>query len=70
MQYFTGKTILVTGATGLIGSNLIYELMKQNNVKVIALSRSEEKIKKVFFDYLDNLNFKYIAQDVSECINL
>ena len=70
MQYFTGKTILVTGATGLIGSNLIYELMKQNNVKVIALSRSEEKIKIVFSDYLDNLNFKYIAQDVAECINL
>ena len=44
------KTILITGATGLIGSAIIDAIMYRNNnfnsnIKVIALSRTEEKIK-------------------------
>lgn len=28
MKSFSGKTVLVTGATGLIGSHIVYELMR------------------------------------------
>ena len=38
----SGKTVLVTGATGLIGSHLVDVLMQMNDVRVIALSRSED----------------------------
>ena len=65
MNFFSGKTILVTGATGLIGSNLIDNLMKIKGVKIIALSLTEEKIKKNFKKYIGNKNFKYIARDIS-----
>ena len=46
MKSFSGKTVLVTGATGLIGSHIVYELMSMKNVRVIALGRNIEKIKK------------------------
>ena len=46
-------TVLITGATGLIGSQIVKSLlcknrMKGSNIKVIALVRSEEKVKEVF----------------------
>lgn len=65
MNFFSGKTILVTGATGLIGSNLIDNLMRIKEVKIIALSLTEEKIKKSFKKYIGKENFKYIARDIS-----
>ena len=69
MNFFSGKTILVTGATGLIGSNLIDNLMRIKEVKIIALSLTEEKIKKSFKKYIGKENFKYIARDISLGIN-
>jgi len=48
--------ILVTGATGLIGSHLIYKLLEQNQ-KVVALKRENSdlsKVKKVFSYYTNN----------------
>lgn len=65
MNFFSGKTILVTGATGLIGSNLIDTLIKIEGVKIIALSFTEEKLKKTFNKYIENKNFRYIARDIS-----
>ncbi len=65
MNFFSGKTILVTGATGLIGSNLIDTLIKIEGVKIIALSFTEEKLKKTFNKYIGNKNFRYIARDIS-----
>lgn len=66
---FEGKTVLVTGATGLIGSHIVDKLMQMDNVRVIALSRSEEKLKKVFEKYLEDSRFRIIVQNVSEKIN-
>lgn len=60
-----GKTILVTGATGLIGSHIVEALMKEPDNHVIALGRSEYKLKAIFADYLSNSNFEIIASDVS-----
>ena len=70
MKSFSGKTVLVTGATGLIGSHIVYELMSMKNVRVIALGRNIEKIKKIFKDYINNANFYYVVQDVSDPIDL
>jgi nucleoside-diphosphate-sugar epimerase len=59
------KTVLVTGATGLIPSYIVHLLMSIENVRVIALSRSEEKLKQKFSMYVENKNFKYLAYDIS-----
>lgn len=48
--------ILVTGGTGLVGSHLLYHLVKKNNI-ISAIYRSEEKlenVKKVFSFYSDD----------------
>ncbi len=70
MSCFDGKTVLVTGATGLIGSNIVDRLMLMGDVKVIALARNEEKLEKGFTDYIGNKNFSTIIQDICAPINL
>lgn len=65
MKSFSGKTVLVTGATGLIGSHIVDALMQMGDVHVIALSRSKEKLEKGFAEYIENPNFQYAAQDVT-----
>lgn len=60
---FSQQTVLVTGATGLIGEHLCRRLI-QEGARVIALSRSEEKLKTCFGDLLESGGFRYIAQDV------
>ena len=52
-----GKTVLVTGGTGLIGSTLISSLLYANqklslNLQVLALIRNQTKAKKIFFQQL------------------
>lgn len=68
MYEFNNKTILITGATGLIASHIVDKLIDQENVKIIALSRSMEKLRNGFSEYRNNPNFSIIAQDVSEPI--
>lgn len=53
--------ILVTGGTGLVGSHLLYKLVKTNN-KVKAIYRREQKldlVKKVFAYYTDEVELCY-----------
>jgi len=59
-----GKTILVTGATGLIGSNLINALMQIQGAMVIATSRSLTKLQSLFKQYQDQENFFIYEHDV------
>ena len=67
-----GKTFLVTGATGLIGSILIkclLELNRQKNlaIKVVAVVRDLEKAKIVFERDFRQIEFKQIAlADISK----
>ncbi|TSC85053.1 MAG: NAD dependent epimerase/dehydratase family [Parcubacteria group bacterium Gr01-1014_13] len=42
MSNLRGKTILVTGATGLVGSHLIERLLSMDTGRIIALSRSRD----------------------------
>lgn len=64
------KSVMITGACGLIGSFIVDVLMIRNNtyhdnITVIAFDRDLEVIKGRFPNYLDNSNFKYIYQDVN-----
>lgn len=54
------KTVFITGATGLIGSHLVYSLIFSNrllctNIKIVAAVRSREKAEDKFADYLDDI---------------
>lgn len=67
MQKFTDKTILVTGATGLIGSNLVDRLLAEG-AKVIVMGRTRTKITDAFMHYLFNANFSYEVANISKGI--
>ncbi len=64
------KTVLVTGATGFIGSYIIRALLQKNEesdigVKVLALVRNVENAKKLFGE---NENLYYLVQDVCQAL--
>lgn len=65
------KTILITGASGLIGSYLVYTLLCANEarnlrLKVIGLVRNKEKAKKQFAALLKREDFQLMYKDVTE----
>lgn len=66
MHVFDGKTVLITGATGLIGSNLCAAILNNSTAKVIALSRCQDKLERVFQNFLSKPNFTCIAKDICE----
>lgn len=70
MKEFSQKTVLVTGATGLLGSHLVDTFMAMGDVRVIALSRNENKLKEGFKEYINNSRFSYVAANVIEDFSL
>ena len=57
-EQLDGKTVFVTGSTGLVGSQLVKTLLACNRIRgtqirVLALVRSEEKAKRVFGHLLE-----------------
>ena len=56
----SGKTLLVTGATGLIGSALVRRLMDIPKARVIAAGRDEQKLKATFRTYSGNTNLSFL----------
>ena len=66
-----GKNILITGATGLIGSTLVEVLMshENGNYHVYASGRNETKIKTIFAKYIENPFFHFIKYDVRESLH-
>lgn len=68
--HLAGKTVLISGAGGLIGKFMIDVLMLRNqlyeqNVSVIALVRNKERGIVKFREYLDNPNFQLLAHDIT-----
>ncbi|MBQ6296477.1 MAG: NAD-dependent epimerase/dehydratase family protein [Selenomonadaceae bacterium] len=72
-EKLSGKSLLLTGASGLVGTVLVDLLMKKNrddnlNVKICAAGRNEKIAKERFADYLDDKNFEFVKLDVNEPI--
>lgn len=73
-----GKSIMITGSTGLIGSFFIDVILEKNkndnlNCKVYALGRDIDKARQRFGDNLNSNNLKFISYDVKcplNCKNL
>lgn len=68
-----GKTVLVTGATGLIGSNIILTLVHlgkkfKNPIKVVAVVRNETKAKKLFGEIYNDV--KFVVGDVVKGVEI
>ena len=77
---FKGRTILVTGATGLIGSMLIKSIMTANdvlqtNIHVIGHVRNMKKVETVFADFnqevltFTNVNIKDIVSQIDYIVH-
>lgn len=61
-----GKTILISGASGLIGTFLIDVLMEKNeNIRVIALGRNEGHAKERLGEYWHSPFFSFKCQDIN-----
>lgn len=68
MSVFNNKTVLVTGATGLIGSLCVRSLLASGyNTKVLALVRNADKAKKMFGE---NNNLSLLVQDIQDEIKI
>ncbi|RHC07671.1 NAD-dependent epimerase/dehydratase family protein [Blautia obeum] len=62
-------TVLVTGATGLIGVSIVRALIAIGNIHVIALVRNIEKANKLYNRYeLDNIDF--VVSDITAPVNI
>ena len=67
MSVFDNKTVLVTGATGLLGSLCVRSLLASDyNIKVLALVRNKDKADKMFGQ---NNNLTLLVQDIQDEIN-
>lgn len=69
-EKLSDKSVLISGASGLIGSFLIHVLMYKNIVddlkcKVYAMSRSVQKGKEIFYKYNESDFFKFISHDIN-----
>ena len=69
-----GKTVLITGASGLIASYMMFTLLylndtRQLGIHVVALVRNGEKARQQFADILDRSDVTFLVQDVSQRVD-
>lgn len=74
-QQLAGSSILITGATGLIGAAIIRGLMAYNakntdRIRLLALVRNAQKAEKMFGDEMTAGRIKMIMGDIREQISL
>ena len=70
-QKLEGRTMLISGATGMIGSCLIDVIMRRNvaerlDCKIYALGRSMDKAESRFGSYFGSKNFRFVQHDINE----
>lgn len=70
-ELLENKTILLSGASGLLGSFMIDVLMYRNiyekqNCRILALGRSREAAEERFRQYWDSSHFQFIQQNINE----
>lgn len=70
-----GCTVLITGATGLIGVNLIRGIMEYNEshekgIEILALVRSQNKGRKLFAQYIEKGWLQLVTGDILEPLQL
>ncbi|MDD6340455.1 MAG: NAD-dependent epimerase/dehydratase family protein [Butyrivibrio sp.] len=75
IEKIAGKTVLVTGASGLIGSQIVKALacinrLNNTNIRILAFVRNEEKAKKVFADLLEREDVKLVLGDINSAISI
>lgn len=71
---FKDKTVLITGANGMLPSYLVFTLLYLNrlydyNINVIALVRNETSAREKFKDFIDDKFLTFLVQDVTEPVN-
>ena len=69
-EELSGSTVLVTGASGMIPSYVVYTLLGLNDlrdagIRVLALVRNEEKARRIFGEVLERDDIELIVQDVT-----
>ncbi|MFB5762610.1 NAD-dependent epimerase/dehydratase family protein [Paenibacillus medicaginis] len=76
-EKFSGSTVLITGASGLIPSYMVDTLMYLNQrqlidkpVHILALVRNEEYARERFSAYRDDARLELLVQDVCEPVNV
>lgn len=57
--------VVVTGATGLIGSEIVQRYMEMQDVNVVAFGHSKNKLEEIFAKYLGKNNFQIVSFDFS-----
>lgn len=72
---FRNKTVLVTGANGMLPAYLVFTFLYLNKLydfetKVIALVRNKTKADAKFKDFIQDPHLKILVQDISEPINV
>lgn len=72
-EKLAGKNLLLTGASGLVGTVIVDALMKKNrddnlNVKIFAAGRNEKIANERFAAYIGDKNFEFVKLDVNEPI--
>ena len=74
-EKLTGKNLLLTGATGLIGTVIVDALMMKNrrdnlNATILAAGRNEKIAAERFADYFGDKNFAFVKLDVNAPIEI
>lgn len=75
LKQFEGKKILITGATGLIGSGIIDLLLRYNdthemNIVIFVAGRSKEKVYERFSCHFSEQYFNFVQYDALKSISL
>lgn len=74
MRYIRGNTILLTGATGFVGSYIAYSILQdsivhKSDTKLIMLVRNKTKAIDIFYEYYNSGLITIIEQDIVKDIN-